>query len=175
MSEEIWKAVPGYEGLYEVSDQGRVRSLDRTIVRAGSPARYKGRVLKTAPHNGGYRSVVLSDHGAQTSYLVQDLVMEAHVGPRPPGMWVCHGDNDKTNNYLSNLRYDTPAGNHADKLGHGTLLHGEKHPNARLTREQVVEIREKYRPHLKEALGEEYGVSPHHIYRIHSRERWMHV
>lgn len=165
----------GFEGLYEVSDQGRVRSLDRVILRNGNPARYKGRVLKIAPHTHGYRSVVLSDHGAQRSFLVHDLVLTAFVGVRPEKHQGCHNNGLRDDNRLANLRYDTVRGNHADKCAHGTLVHSEAHPNARLCRADVASIRARYSSSTKAALAREYEVDENHIYRIAARKRWAHV
>jgi hypothetical protein len=176
MTPEEWRPVVGFEDLYEVSDQGRVRSLDRVIVRGGFPARYRGRVLRQAHLASGYRSVVLSDHGVQKSFLVHDLVLSSFVGPCPPGrVHRCHNDGDKANNHLVNLRYDTVAGNASDRARHGTLLHSDGHPNARLTRADVAEIRRRYRSSLKADLAAEFGVNENHIYRIAARKRWAHV
>ena len=173
---ETWKAVPGFEGLYEVSDLGRVRSLDRTIERATGPATYRGRVLRQSVREvGGYASVGLSDHGVQSTHLVHELVAAAFLGPRPLGMHVCHNDGAAANNVAANLRYDTPVGNHADKLRHGTLKHSEAHHNARLNREQIAEIRRRYASGIKEDLATEFGVNANHIYRIAVRKRWAHV
>ena len=104
---ENWKAVVGYEGLYEVSDQGRVRSLARPGVR-------KTRVLKTAPNTTGYPSVCLSKNRKRRTRQVHSMVMESFVGPRPSDMEVCHANHDKGDARLSNLRYDTHLANMND-------------------------------------------------------------
>lgn len=170
---EVWKAIPGFEGAYEVSDMGRVRSLDRVIEKKQGPARYKGRVLSPAKRKkGGYWGIVLSVQGLQTSRLVHELVALTFKGPRPPGAWVAHGDGNTDNNTDGNLRYDTPSANHLDKVAHGTLRFCETHHNARLTRADVDDIRRRYPAESSVALGEEFGVGFDHITRICRGERW---
>ena len=112
---EEWCAVPGFEGSYEVSDQGRVRSLPRLTQSnyKGAPYRKKvpGGLLKPQKHTGGYLHVGLSGK----IYLVNWLVLEAFESLRPDGYVSCHNDGDKTNNRKSNLRWDTPKENKETK------------------------------------------------------------
>ena len=112
---ERWLPVEGYEGAYEVSDQGRVRSLDRTIQTKRGPRRVAGRVLKPKLHTG-YAQI--APGFGQCAY-VHHWVMEAFVGPRPVDTHICHTDGDPSNNHLSNLRYDTPSVNSLDAVLHG--------------------------------------------------------
>lgn len=129
MSSERWLPVVGYEDYYEVSDQGRVRSLDRVVtddLHGGRRRRIKGRIL--TPHRGasrrsGYTRVGLMRDGTRKTGWVYVLVARAFLGPLPEGMVTCHNDGDGTNNALSNLRYDTPASNMQDQIKHG--VHGE--------------------------------------------------
>ena len=121
MNEE-WRPVVGYEGDYEVSSCGRVRSLDRLVQRPTSPFRARGRTLKPVLVRG-YPLVTL--RGGRR-HLVHVLMLEAFVGPRPEGMYGCHWDDVKTNNVLSNLRWDTPAANSEDKRRHGNVYMSNK-------------------------------------------------
>lgn len=109
MSEE-WRAVVGYEGCYEVSSLGRVRSV-----------REKGGILKShAGNKYGHRYVGLWK-GTKKDLLVHRLVLEAFVGPCPPGMECRHfPDRDPANNRLDNLRWGTHRENEGDKEVHGT-------------------------------------------------------
>lgn len=171
---EVWTPVVGFEGAYEVSDLGRVRSLDRVIQRVTGPARYKGRILRPAVRKKTrYCSVMLSMAGEQSSFLVHDLVAQAFIGPRPPRAWVAHNDGDPSRNGAKDIRYDTPSANHMDKLAHGTLQHGEKHHNATLTADDVAAIRASAARNVD--LADRYGVGPNEIYRIKARKRWRHV
>lgn len=113
---EIWKDVVGYSGVYDVSDFGRVRSLDR-LTLVGS--RWKGRILKQSPATGGHLTVSLCNRKQKTRFVHQ-LVCEAFIGPCPDGMEVCHGPNGKLDNSISNLRYGTRSDNEKDKIRDGT-------------------------------------------------------
>lgn len=127
---EQWQSIPGYEGLYEVSDRGRVRSLDRTVEHAVNGHRsIKGRVLsQTGVIKGlGYKKVALSKDGEIRTKTVHALVMLAFVGHRPPGMDVCHYNGDPSDNQLENLRYDTRKANHDDRFRHGTRYRNKTH------------------------------------------------
>ena len=119
---EQWKPVNGYEGLYEVSSHGRVRSVDRTVTRSdGQVHRRKGKLLRTPlSPGGGYPFVNLSTQGKHRIRYVHSLVAGAFIGTRPEGMEVCHNDGIKTNNHVDNLRYGTSSDNELDKLRHGT-------------------------------------------------------
>lgn len=120
---EKWRAIPGYEGRYEVSDQGQVRSLGlRVKARGGKTAFRKGKVLRTAVKAHGYLQVTLIDaKGRRWCALVHQLVCLAFVGPAS-GLQVCHWDGDRTNNCLSNLRYGTASDNSADRWRHGWFI-----------------------------------------------------
>jgi hypothetical protein len=110
MSEEEWRPIPGWEGAYEASNLGRVRSL-----RGGH--RW-GRVLK--PHirttSGGYPQVSLGLNGTTCVHV---CVAGAFLGPRPPGHQVRHLDGDPLNNRVENLAWGTPSENQHDKIQHG--------------------------------------------------------
>ena len=118
---EQWKPVHGYEGIYEVSSHGRVRSLDRTVTYSdGRVRRYKGKVLRATLSSGGYPCLSLYSQGKEKRRYVHSLVAEAFIGTRPKGMEVCHNDGDPANNHLDNLRYDTHSDNMLDSVRHGT-------------------------------------------------------
>jgi len=127
---EIWLPVVGYEGLYEVSSEGRVRSLGKVLTDSlGRTRRIKPRILKRS-YSHGYPSIGL--HGPQRSCTrtVHILVMEAFIGPRPPGLNEIrhYPDPDKNNARLENLSYGTHSQNAFDRVEHGT------HPMANKTR-----------------------------------------
>ena len=124
---EQWKPVHGYEGIYEVSSHGRVRSLDRTVTYSdGRVCRRKGKILRTTLDKYGYKVVGLCNQGRQKTRTVHSLVAEAFIGTRPEGMEVCHNDGSKTNNHVDNLRYGTSRENALDRLRHGTNANAAK-------------------------------------------------
>jgi hypothetical protein len=131
MAIENWLPVVGYEGLYEVSDQGRVRSIDRPnpYRRWGENGMrlMRGRVLVQAPSSDGkYLCVHLSANNKQKTHKVDHLVLTAYVGPRPDGLDSCHWDDDGHNNRLTNLRWDTRANNHHDCVRNGRHYQASK-------------------------------------------------
>lgn len=120
---ERWLPVVGYERHYEVSDLGRVRSLDRVDRLNRS---HKGRVLKPGVGHNGYPLVSLWSDGVGTSRTVHSLVAEAFIGPRPAGKDICHSTGNRNDPRLANLRYDTRAANLEDAKRHGTLANSSK-------------------------------------------------
>ena len=114
---ERWLPVPGYEGVYEVSDLGRVRSMDRLDSRG---RKRRGRVLSPRKTTRDHRSISLCLNAVSRSFQVHHLVLTAFVGPRPEGLEGCHWDDDPTNNCLSNLRWDTRSANVRDSVRNGT-------------------------------------------------------
>lgn len=119
---EQWRPVVGHEGAYEVSNRGQVRSVDRTVQLGNSTKTIRGKVLKLrdfgSPHPR--KAVTLYQNGKPKVRLVHHLVLEAFVGPRPPGMEGCHNNGDATENTPANLRWDTRASNIRDSVTHGT-------------------------------------------------------
>lgn len=120
MNGEQWRPVKGFEGIYEVSDLGRVRSLDRvTLYRERFTRVYKGRVLSPKKSSDGYLWVGLYKDGECTYRYIHALVAEAFLGRRETGMEVNHLNGRKGNNRPSNLEYCTPSENmkHAYRTG----------------------------------------------------------
>jgi len=125
MSIEEWRAVVGFEGRYEVSSMGRMRSLGRTETfnrllnngRRGDVTRTKKtKLLVGSLGSNGYLTVRLKGK----TFTIHRLVLTAFVGARPEGQAACHNDGKSTNNTLSNLRWDTYQANNMDRARHGT-------------------------------------------------------
>lgn len=124
---ERWLPVVGWEGYYEVSDHGQVRSLDRVIHGRWGRQRCQGRLLTPGCRpRDGRRHVQLCRANSMTPRLVYRLVLEAFVGPCPEGMEGCHNDGDASNDRLSNLRWDTKSENQRDLVRHGTHRQARK-------------------------------------------------
>jgi hypothetical protein len=174
---ETWRPVVGYEGLYEVSDHGRVRSVDRTFVnKMGVTHHRKGKVLKLNTHRQGYRKAVLHRDNVPAHVLAHIIVAAAFLGPRPEGYCVCHNDGDPSNNHVGNLRYDTREGNMADKVKHGTHQRGERGGLAKLTWPIVREIRARYAAGgvTQRQLAAEYGICKASVSHIVTFRTWTH-
>lgn len=126
-SEEQWKPVVGYEGFYEVSDKGRVRSLTRVVqTRLGHSTTYQGRILRQHARPTGHLDVGLMRSGHRVTAKVHRLVLTAFVGPDPEGMECCHNNGNPADNRVENLRWDTTAANRRDCVNHGNNLNAAK-------------------------------------------------
>jgi len=170
-STEEWREIPGYDGWYDVSNLGRVRSWcspGRVARRTDSP-----RIRAQRAVAKGYMTCQLKAGPGRKSRYVAHLVMEAFVGPRPEGMVVCHNDGNVKNNSLSNLRYATPAENEADKDLHGTRHRGEESPASKLTEVQVREIHAAKGSHR--SIGAAYGIEQTTVTQIKNGETWKHL
>jgi hypothetical protein len=120
-STENWKSVPGYEGIYEVSDHGNVRSLNRIVIYAnGKRKPITGRTRKLSVNQDGYLHVGLFKNGQSKTVTVHRLVALAFLPASSDGDEICHGDGNRQHNHVSNLRWDTRSANARDTLGHGT-------------------------------------------------------
>lgn len=163
---ERWLPIPGYEGFYEASDIGRVRSIPR--------GRRTGRVLKPQRYGPrGYLGVTLSVHGQAKKYYMQRLIAATFLGPRPDRADVCHKDDDKTNNRASNLKYDTHAANQREASERGRCAFGERNGMARLSEAQVAEIRAARSAGVRgNDLARQYGISKAQVSRIGTGRCW---
>lgn len=169
---EQWRPVVGYEGRYEVSDQGRVRSLQVTLKCAHLTRTFPGKVLKAWDNGTG--ALIVSMIGK--THTVHKLVAAAFIGPRPEGTEVAHNDGNATNNAVSNLRYATKHENEADKVRHGTATRGERCPWAKLTAEQVAEIRSLSESGARQKdIAAMYGVSTATVHGIKAGRKWKHL
>lgn len=178
MSEERWLPVVGYEGLYEVSDHGRVRSLvKRTAGRRERVLRVPRMLKATKRAPGNYMVVGLVPRGGavKTMYLHR-VVLTAFVGPAPPRHQAAHGDGIRENCRLDNLRWATAKENCADKAAHGTKLVGESLVWAKLTEDQVRAIRSKPRTNQSyRDQAESLGVSWQAVAKVATGATWKHV
>ena len=173
-SEEIWKDIPTYEGLYQISTLGRIQSLPRWVIEPGGRSRFlRGRSMKPHVEKRGYQRIKLSKNGKITRYRIQRLVLLTFIGRPSTGEESCHKDGQSSNNTLDNLYWGTHKKNIADKIDHGTAQRGEKHGCAKLTDEAVRAIRTDGRK--QRDIAKSYGVSQSQIWGILHRKHWAHV
>ena len=119
--DEEWRPVVDWEGLYEVSGLGRVRSLDRFVNNGNGGFLKPGRVLAgSRDAKDGRRRVGLMLDGRLKMRTVATLVLEAFIGPRPPGMDGLHSNGDATDDRPANLRWGSVSDNLRDSVQHGT-------------------------------------------------------
>lgn len=180
---EQWRPIPAWEGLYEVSDRGRVKSCARVISqvsRWGAPVerRWPEWIMQPVKvGNGLYLAVQLSDasEGRKALSRVSRLVLLAFVGQPPSAEHeAAHGNGDRHDNRLENLRWATPKENTSDKFVHGTVLARERNPAARITAEQVEELRRLYRQGgvRQVDLAARFGIAQTQVSRILRNESW---
>ena len=149
---EEWRDVVGYEGLYEVSSIGRVRTVERSNVVDSSEKGtsytcirpVKARLKKQSDNSNGYPRVSLWRNGSYKYHFVHRLVADAFVNGKRDGLVVDHVDGDRHNNRADNLRWCTQSENLNDARKRGTLKY---YPMPKETRERVS--REMSKPVLR--------------------------
>jgi len=168
-SDEVWLPVAGFPG-YEVSDHGRIRSL-----RKGNP-----RLREPEIDKDGYLRLSIRRNGVYVHVVLHRLICGAFNGPEPENMPVCcHKDNVRTNNIPNNLRWDTQAGNIADKLIHGTHQTGESHGSSKISESTAIEIKRqikeipKYKGKLKD-IAKRTGATYSTVCGIKFSNAWRH-
>lgn len=167
----MWKAIPEWEGFYEASNKGEIRSVDRVITFSDGRTRaYKSQVLAQYTDGKGYRKTTLKKNGEDYRAHIHVLVAAAFYGPRPEGLVVRHLDGDNTNNRKSNLRYGTHAENSEDSLRHGTRARGETQGSVKFTEAEVQAVRAA--EGTISAIAERFGMSRTNAWNIRNGKRW---
>ena len=167
---EAWKDIPGTPG-YTVSCRGRVRSYLNLGRHVGGRAAIGSapKLLKGSPARG-YGHVILYGGPKHRCARRAVLVLEAFVGPRPPGMHACHNDGNPGNNHLENLRWDTQSGNFKDKMRHGTLR------CAKLTEADIPGLWARLvAGEQSSRIGRDYGITPPSVAAIKMGRCWSHI
>lgn len=178
LNEEIWKAIPGWDGIYEASSAGRVR---RVLGGRGARA---GHILRPATNWGGYQYVVLAHGGVAKTRTVHRLVATAFLQAEAGRPHLNHIDGVKTNNAASNLEWCSSSENHAHRfraLGH-VSPRGSRNGRAKLDEAIVAEIWALRTMAARRAAGTsrmkmsaDIGVHPNVISRIWRGLAWRHV
>lgn len=158
---ELWMPVAGYEGLYEVSNFGKVRAVARIVNGRWGQNVLQGRLLKPSRASGRYFKVTLYSEGVGSQLQVHSLVLKAFLGDPPQDFQGDHIDFDITNNSLSNLRWIHRVDN------------VRRRRSSKLTQESVDKIRLKHQHGAStQDLSEEFGVSTSHVAHVNSFDRW---
>lgn len=177
---EIWKPVVGYEGKYEVSNLGRVRSIDRiNVFEARGKKNHRfltGKILTPQfDGRGHYLHVQLSNGEKSRIELVHRLVAKAFIENPYNFPEVNHKDENKTNNMANNLEWC----DHKYNNNYGSKVYasrGENNGAAKLNAEIIRAIRNEFIPHDKEhgitGLAKKYGISVAHAHQIVFKKRW---
>lgn len=170
---EIWLPVLNYETIYQVSNYGRVKSLERPRSKACNAIRDK--VIKQS-FRGLYLKVDISDYShIPRTISVHRLIGVAFVDNFENKPQINHIDGVKTHNWALNLEWNTRVENakHASKLGLLPNQKGESHSQSKLTHKEVLEIFNSDIPPY--TISEKYQVSPASIYDIRKGRKWSHI
>ena len=163
--EEIWKDIPNYEGMYQVSNLGRVKSL-----KFG-----KERVLKPILNGRGYYHINLYKGGKTIINTIHRLVMLSFVGESE--LEINHKNGIKSDNRLENLEYCSRSENiqHAYDTGLKAGRKGENHHNSKLTRACAERIKYGHQGMTQRAIAEIYGINQAQVSVIRSGKTWKHI
>lgn len=172
MPREEWLPVAGYEGLYEVSSLGGVRSLDRTVqlYNGGSYTR-RGAAMHPTKDTFGHLQVSLTRNGKSAVKQVHILVATAFLGTRPHGYHTRHLNGDPTDNRVANLAYGTASENQIDRW-----RYAKNQVFRKLSVQDVLDIRALAKAGVSHRkIAKSYPVCPQQIDRIVSGERCSHI
>jgi hypothetical protein len=175
MSNEVWKDVVGFEGLYQVSNMGRVRSLPHTRIetkgrKKGKQNHYSLRLLRPNLGVKGYYVVQFVKDGQKFRWEVHRAVARTFLGPLPDNHHTHHISGDRTDNRLENLVY-------LHSSEHMHLTHrGENCHKAILTEADVLEVRKLLDAgHIQKEIAAMYGVCRSTIGEIKRGKSWAHI
>jgi hypothetical protein len=174
----MWKPIKGYEGFYEITEQGDVRRVVGSWCQRTRPVTV---CADTEPRGNPTRRVRLCNRTKPYKrYLIHRLVYEAFVGPIPKGLTINHLDGNRANNHPSNLEIATMREQmiHAYATGLQQRAKGVNRGKvAKLTDLDVLDIRKRYRRHVVTGrmLGKEFGVTAACILSVVNRKRWTHI
>lgn len=176
---ENWMYIVGYEGLYQVSTLGRVRSLDRVITRGGlrsGDLPLKGKIKEQTSNKDGYKKVTLCARGLGETKLVHRIVAEAFLPNKYNLPLVLHRDDVPYNNRVDNLKWGTQQDNMDDMVSKGRQIRGEDHPGTSVTDLDVLFIRYWCNTGYGDrAVSEVFNIGRKAVNRIKLRRTWRHV
>lgn len=182
--EEIWKDIAGYEGLYQVSNLGRVKSLDKYVntgIKNQEKRFISGKIIKQTSDKDGYLRVGLNINNSKKIFPVHRIVCLSFHENTENKPQVNHKDGIKFHNYEWNLEWSTLSENriHAYNTGlqNGLNRRGEKSNFVKLTEDQILKIRSEYIPYKvkQKYLAEKYGVTQSAISAIINKKNWNYI
>jgi len=175
---EIWKNIEGYEGLYQISNLGRVKSLERYLGHNHGGLKLKKElILKNWLSSTGYYIISLSKNNFSKKFFIHRLLCENFIKNPERKREVNHRNGIKTDNTLKNLEWVTSSENtiHSYKTGLQISIKGEKCKLSKLTKEQVLEIRNNYEKLSASKVAKIYNMSKSAIIQIRNRTTWKHI
>jgi hypothetical protein len=174
---EIWKSIKGFEGLYEVSNQGRVKVLQRTARgRLNNIQTFKERILSPINQSNGYLKVNLVKDGIQKTCLIHRIVASAFI-EGDNSLTVNHINGIKTDNRVENLEWLSLSENHKHAFRIGLkCMKGEKSNGNKLLEHQVIEIKKLLNQGIThQKIADLYNVRRQTVTDINLKRRWSHI
>jgi len=165
---EIWKDIEGYEGLYQISNLGRIKSLRFN----------REKILKYSTNCDGYNHIILRNHNSiRTNHSIHRLVCLAFIENTEDKKEVNHINGLKSDNRLINLEWCTHSENqkHAIRIGLKIMLKGEKNNLSKLTEKQVKEIKYGNKNLMQKEIAKIYKIHRSTILRIRKGFLWSHI
>lgn len=178
METEIWKDILGFEGLYQISNLGRVKTLKREVIRRnGRKTTINEIIRKPKNHKHNYYMINLIYFKKHKVFMIHRLVAIAFIPNTENKPFVNHKNGIKTDNRVDNLEWCTNGENikHAHKIGLIIPSRGEQHRRSRFTNEQILEIRELINKITEKEIAEIYKCNPNIINKIIHRKTWKHI
>ncbi len=173
---EIWKPVVGYEGIYEVSNVGRIKSLQRIVHHDKCKTKYCSERIMRFDVNYGYNIVSIRINKKYKRVRVHRMVAEAFIPNPEEKPCVNHINGIKTDNRVENLEWCTDKENMEHAAANQLTSKGQSHYKAKLTDEQVVSIFKRVKGGEQGAeVAREFKVSPTAINLITQRKTWKHL
>lgn len=174
---QTWKDIKDYEGYYQVSENGNVRSCDRTTIGRYGTQNRKGKEMKLHLDKDGYVKVGLTKNKKTNHFFVHRLVSISFIKNQNNLNQVNHKDGNKQNNLISNLEWcDSYHNNvHALITGLRKMPNGENHFNSKLTKDEAIWIKYQTNNQSFSEISKIFGISKSLICLIKSGKRWSEI
>lgn len=168
--EEIWRPIKDF-AEYEISNQGRIRAYIYRGKLYSVP-----RILQPTLHDGYLRIKLNNGNNTYTRRFVHDLVLETFINNAPEGFECSHLNGNRCDNKVENLIWESRLENQRRRIQHGTTNRGENHGQAKLTQEEVNEIRNlSQQGYYNNTIARKFGISSSHVSRIVNHKFWKEI
>lgn len=171
---ELWKAIKGFDRIYDISNYGRLRTYRKSVKGQQIVCESPQKLMRPSKDKNGYLIATLKRDGKNKYIKLHRAVLEAFVGECPVGMECCHKNDIKDDNRVCNLKWDTHKNNQVKYGGARKIIgKGEKNPAAIFTDRQVIAMRQLAAKNICiRDIATATGASYQNVYRIIKGYRW---